>query len=206
MSNIVFPNLILFDRRQDIVDAWTDAFSDADTSVIATVSDFRSLKGEMIVSPANSFGFMNGGIDYHYSQFFDNNSNGDTIQNRVQQKIKDEFDGELLVGQALSVYVAHAQFSFLIVAPTMRLPMKITDPADVFLATRAALRIAVNFQNIYSKTPLTILFPGMGTGAGMIPPDFCADHMRKAYDAVRFGETFPESWEEGLRRTYGPRN
>ncbi len=202
MSNI-FPNIILFDRRPDIVEAWDDAFADVDTVVLSTVADFRTLTGDIIVSPANSFGFMNGGIDYAYSMFFDKGE--DTIQGRVQELIKRDFGGELLIGQALKVYTDNPMFPILVAAPTMRLPMKITDPADVFLATRAALRIAVNVQSTTSKS-ITILIPGMGTGAGMIPPDFCADHMRKAYNAVRFGETFPESWEEGLRRTYGPRN
>lgn len=194
----LFPNIILLDRRPDIVEAWEDHFTGV-PGITTVIGSFNDKIADIIVSPANSFGFMNGGIDFAYTQFF-----GPQIQEKVQSSIKTNFGGELLIGQALLVQTDHVQFPYMIAAPTMRLPMKITDPADVFLATRAALRIAVRMQNAVDGQ-LTILFPGMGTGAGMIPPDFCADHMRKAYDAVRYGETFPASWEEGLQRTYGPR-
>jgi O-acetyl-ADP-ribose deacetylase (regulator of RNase III) len=189
MNNI---KLTLVDRNTHIVQAWLQYFSDL-PNVTMINDQFQNHSAHVVVSPANSFGFMNGGIDYWYSQLF-----GQQIQDRVQEVIKRDYDGELLVGQAFMVETGHQQFPELICAPTMRLPMRIMDPADVFLATRAALRLVKNFDNC------TIMFPGMGTGAGAIEPEMCAVHMRKAYNAVFVGEQFPDSWEQGLQTTYGP--
>src|SRR5690348_11540617 len=50
---------------------------------------------EAVVSPANSFGFMDGGIDHLYSRHF-----GWHVQRRLQEAIRGRHHGELLVGQA----------------------------------------------------------------------------------------------------------
>ncbi len=196
------PKLILVDRQPQVVQAWRTEFQDLEQQgLVKTALDvFQSHSADMIVSPANSFGFMDGGIDYHYSLLF-----GWDLQDRVQHSIRSSHQGELLVGQAFCLATNHKQFPWIIIAPTMRLPMKIMDPADVFLATRAALREAQFLQSFNPERQIHVLFPGMGTGAGALDPELCALHMRKAYDAVFVGETFPTSWEEGLRMTYGAR-
>ena len=48
---------------------------------------------ECIVSPANSYGYMNGGFDAAISDYF-----GWNFQEKVQQYIKDNYYGEQLVG------------------------------------------------------------------------------------------------------------
>ena len=195
--------LLLVDRQPEVVNAWKIAFEDLELLGIAEIriGNFQDHAADMVVSPANSFGFMNGGIDYWYSEFF-----GWDLQDRVKDEIVLRFDGELLVGQALMVPTNHAQFPILISAPTMRLPMRIMDPVDVFLATRAALRcVRQTIHTSGQHDTVSVLFPGMGTGAGAVPPEMCASMMRKAYDAVFVGESFPTSWEEALKTTYGPR-
>ena len=57
---------------------------------------------------------MNGGIDFAISKNL-----GWDIEKSVQQKIRDEFFGELLIGQALIVKTNHLDFPFLISSPTM---------------------------------------------------------------------------------------
>ncbi len=84
---------------------------------------------DAVVSPANSFGFMDGGVDWAYLRFF-----GDQLQTRVQLVIRLQKFQELLVGSAVAVPTYHEAIRFLIVAPTMRVPKIITDPADVMLA------------------------------------------------------------------------
>jgi O-acetyl-ADP-ribose deacetylase (regulator of RNase III) len=115
------------------------------------------------VSPANSFGFMDGGVDWAYLQYF-----GADLQTRVQMLIRLQEFQELLVGSAIVAPTYHDAIPFLIVAPTMRVPKAITDPADVMLATRAAVRIACNFRFDH------IVMPGMGTGCGQMRPDVAA--------------------------------
>jgi hypothetical protein len=95
---------------------------------------------DAVESPANSFGFMDGGVDWAYLQFF-----GAELQTRVQMIIRLQKFQELLVGAAVVVPTYHDSIRFLIVAPTMRVPKIITDPADIMLATRAAIRARPRF-------------------------------------------------------------
>jgi O-acetyl-ADP-ribose deacetylase (regulator of RNase III) len=197
------PRVLLVDRQAAVVQAWYTQFADLEAQDLVSIKlgNFQNHAADMIVSPANSFGFMDGGIDYWYSVFF-----GWELQERVKHIIRSNYEGELLVGQAFAVATQHKKFPILICAPTMRLPMKIQDPADVFLATRAALRVVKRHQLSHTDDQITVLIPGMGTGAGAMDPSTCALHMRKAWDAVFVGEQYPTSWEHGLQLTYAPRD
>ena len=73
---------------------------------------------DAVVSPANSFGFMDGGVDALYLEHF-----GADIQLRVRRAIYERRHGELVVGQAEIVETDHASIPYLIAAPTMRVPM-----------------------------------------------------------------------------------
>lgn len=53
---------------------------------------------DVVVSPANSFGFMDGGVDLLFSRYF-----GWGVQAELQQKLQKRPLGELLVGEALAV-------------------------------------------------------------------------------------------------------
>jgi O-acetyl-ADP-ribose deacetylase (regulator of RNase III) len=145
---------------------------------------------DAVVSPANSFGFMDGGVDWAYLQFF-----GEELQTRVQTVIRLQRFQELLVGDAIVVPTYNEAIRFLIVAPTMRVPKIIGDPADVMLATRAALRMACNFRFDH------IAMPGMGTGCGQVRPDIAARAMRSGIEAgLRDTPRRPYCWREARER------
>jgi O-acetyl-ADP-ribose deacetylase (regulator of RNase III) len=74
------------------------------------------LKVDSIVSPANSFGYMRGGIDGFYTKKF-----GPGVEKDVQDLIKSEHDGEMLVGKAEIVETGDKNIPFCISAPTMRI-------------------------------------------------------------------------------------
>jgi O-acetyl-ADP-ribose deacetylase (regulator of RNase III) len=144
------------------------------------------------VSPANSFGFMDGGVDWAYLQYF-----GEELQARVQMLIRLQKFQELLVGSAIVAPTYHEAIPFLIVAPTMRVPKVITDPADVMLATRAAVRMACNFRFDH------IVMPGMGTGCGQVRPDVAARAMRTGIETgLRDMPRRPYSWREAQERHF----
>ncbi len=145
---------------------------------------------DAIVSPANSFGFMGGGIDGLLSNYL-----GWHVQDRVQEKIKNEFDGELLVGQSLIVKTDNDKFPYLISAPTMRVPMQLSKidmhsvdgfinkfSPNVYLAAKAIF-VALK-KNPHIKS---IAIPGLGTGVGGISPAVCASMMRKAFSDFYVG-------------------
>ena len=53
---------------------------------------------DAIVSPANSFGYMDGGVDLAYSRFF-----GFELQDRLQAYLHEHYFGELPVGSAVII-------------------------------------------------------------------------------------------------------
>jgi len=90
---------------------------------------------DAIVSPSNSFGFLDGGIDQVYTTFF----GGRRLQDRLQDDIVALHDGELPVGCATVVPTGDARIPWLVAAPTMRTPQLVDDTANAYLALRAAL-------------------------------------------------------------------
>ncbi len=147
---------------------------------------------DAVVSPANSFGFMEGGVDWAYLQFF-----GEELQTRVQMVIRLQKFQELLVGSAVVVPTYHKLIRFLIVAPTMRVPKIITDPADIMLATRAAVRVAGDFRFEH------IVMPGMGTGCGQVPAHTAARAMKAGIEAgLRDTPRRRYSWREAQERHF----
>ena len=110
------------------------------------------------VSPANSVGMMDGGIDLVYRDYF-----GSDIQDVVHAKIEEKFTcGYIPLDFAMSVET-NKEPGHIILAPTMPIPMIITDYSWVFLATSAAIREAK--QQGFKK----IVIPGMGTCTGRVP-------------------------------------
>jgi hypothetical protein len=106
----------------------------------------------------------------------------------VQKKIQEEFDGELLVGQALTVPTDFADFPTLISAPTMRVPLNLTGTPNVYLAAKA---IFLTVKKMPDET--TCLIPGLGTGCGSVFFSQCAQRMRMAYEDFYLGDyRFPK--------------
>ena len=165
-----------------LIAAWQQLFKHCENVSIIHDSIFN-LKADAIVSPANSFGYMNGGIDFTISKTM-----GWHIEKRLQEKIRTEFYGELLVGQATYVETDHSAFPFLISAPTMRTPMTIIKSPNVYLAMKAILNL-IKFGKTEKGEPLStkitsIAIPGLGTGIGQVPAMHCARQMRLAYEDV----------------------
>jgi O-acetyl-ADP-ribose deacetylase (regulator of RNase III) len=155
---------------------------------------------DAVVSPANSFGFMDGGVDARYLDYF-----GAEIQSRVRRAIYERHHGELVVGAAEIVGTGHARVPYLIAAPTMRVPMILRESVNPYLATRAALLLVRfgTFQDGEARgrsvadVVRTVAFPGMGTGVGRVSPVVCARQMRAALDDVLgWPHAMPRSWAE----------
>lgn len=178
------PRIVLCDTNKAVISAFLKVFVD-DHNVEVVEGSIVDQLVDAVVSPANSFGFMDGGVDTVYSAFF-----GPLLQENLQVAIRNLFDGEMLVGQAASIMTGHDKIGILIAAPTMRVPKQIFDPADVYLATRAALRLAM-------KLPIkSIALPGMGTGTGQIHPIPAAWCMKAAIDDLGHPLDFPGSIHE----------
>jgi O-acetyl-ADP-ribose deacetylase (regulator of RNase III) len=172
-------SLIFRDLNADVVAAWKTAFDDVPDIDIA-VGSILDVSADAIVSPANSFGYMDGGIDLAYCRYF-----GFELQDRLQTLLHDHHFGELPVGSAVIVRTENTKIPFLISAPTMRVPSSIARSINVYLAFRAALVAALRHnQNPDLPTISTVAAPGMGTGVGEVNPSRAAKHMRVAYDSI----------------------
>ncbi len=194
-------NLCSIDPRLDA--AWRKACDGLDF-VSFHFGSILDAGADAVVSPANSFGFMDGGLDAVYLSYFP----GD-IQMRVRRQIFDHHAGELLVGTADIVETGHDAIPFLIAAPTMRVPMVLKDSVNAYLAARAVfllVRDGVFRSGPHAGKPIsghvgTVAMPGLGTGVGRIAPDTCARQVRAAIDEILLGGyRMPQSWAEASER------
>jgi O-acetyl-ADP-ribose deacetylase (regulator of RNase III) len=172
--------LYLRDRSPDVAAAWRAHFEGTQNVEISQGDIFRDAPhADAIVSPANSFGYMDGGIDAVYLQRF-----GPEIAVRLQTLIKAAWDGELPVGCAAIVETGDRAIPYLVSTPTMRVPMDVSQTVNAYLAFRAAL-IAVREANRRKPGMIqSILCPGLCTFYGHMSPDKSARQMRFAHRLV----------------------
>lgn len=174
---------------RDLDNAFIEQFAQRSqgTSVEIICADIFSAPAAAIVSPANSFGNMGGGIDYAYKKRWPG------IEELLQTEIRKNHS-EILVGQAIAIETGDSNFPFLISAPTMRFPRAIQNYDDVYLATLAALRKA------HSLKAESIVMPGMGTLTGRVPYDIAAKMMLDAVSDYRLSSE--DLFDRNLRRYY----
>ncbi len=196
-------NIILTAVDKSLADAWRHFCGDLENVTIHLGSIF-DVSCDAVISPANSFGFMDGGIDLLYNSRF-----GWHVQERLQKLIATKHHGELLVGRAEIVETDHPEIPYLIAAPTMRVPMILRDSVNPYLAARAAL-LLVKYGAFetgllagkkISDAIQTVAFPGLGTGVGRVGPNTCARQVRQAIEEIIFDQKqFPQSWADAQAR------
>ncbi len=131
------------------------------------------------------------------------------VQRRLQDLIRTCHHGELLVGAAEIVHTDDPSFPFVIAAPTMRVPMRLRESVNPYLAARAVLLLIRH--GVFPDGPFageavanvvkTVAFPGLGTGVGGIAPNTCAHQMQTAIDEVVLGGgSYPASWADAQAR------
>lgn len=183
---------IFVDQNASMVEAWRREFGNYSPEEVEILQgDIWQKPASAIVSPANSFGFMDGGIDAVYTRRF-----GPKLQVTLQDKLAKYYDGELPVGQGVFVRTGDPSYPYLISAPTMRVPGDVSMTPNAFLSLKAAIKVALTINEIYhlreskrreGDLPLkpdritSILCPGLGTGVGGMPFERCAAQMHKAY-------------------------
>lgn len=172
-------NIILAGLQDKLIEAWKTFFVDT-PDVSIHEQDITTLHCDAIVSPANSFGFMDGGLDYVLSERF-----GWDLEKKLQQLIKELPEGELLVGQALVLETGDADIPLLISAPTMRIPtnFNIDTSINAYLAMKAIFIKAVADNRINS-----VAIPGLCTGIGGMQAMIAARQMFQAYKEIILGE------------------
>ena len=178
----VLERVVLVDTNPGVVEAWQPFFRGLDLVEIHH-GDILEHDVDAFVSPANSFGFMDGGIDKVYMRYFAG------IQDKVQDTIRSSYYGELPVGQAAIIPTGRTTSGrYLIVAPTMRVPRPVFGTVNPMLAFRAVLDAVREHNDHAVSTPIkSFACPGLCTGVGMISPMRSSTQMRYAWGQVMLG-------------------
>jgi len=156
--------VVLCDTNLAIVRAWRQAFKGLEVSVESC--DFFDVEVDAYVSPANSYGYMDGGFDRALRYRLPS----------VQQFVQQATGGYLPVGAAVVIATQDPYVPFLISAPTMVTPCDVSMTDNAYLATKAALQVALEHGEIGS-----VAFPGMATGIGAMDPGAAANQMARAF-------------------------
>lgn len=160
-------------------------------------SRFEDTNFDCVVSAANGFGLMDGGVDQCITDYF-----GVQMMHRVQQKIIQDYAGEQPVGTSMIVpgmtsemlgtadrfdrmkYVAHT--------PTMRVPRDVSGSENAYQAMKAALLAVKQHNHLvdlagpggvigYRMDRInSLVTPGLATLTGRIPYDKAAKQMALA--------------------------
>jgi O-acetyl-ADP-ribose deacetylase (regulator of RNase III) len=161
--------------EEELGNAWINDFAGC-TNVTILNGNLLETECDAIVSPANSFGFMDGGLDLHISEKF-----GWHLQDELQAKIASLDEKELLIGKSITLATGNEKIPYLISAPTMRVPMSfnIATSVNAYLAMKAILIACKN-----NETIKTVAIPGLATGCGRMPFHIASNQMFLAYDEI----------------------
>lgn len=181
--------IYLLDINKQMTDAWEQEFGGKKVENIEIINDdfahFMNThpKIDAVVSPANSFGLMDGGYDAAITAYF-----GNDLMNDVQQKIIRRWYGEQPVGTSMTVPIKcktvpdertlQNKYAILIHTPTMRTPEKIVDSRIIYQCMRTTLIEAIRQEVDH------IVIPAFGGATGMVPYDEIAKMMCFAYRQI----------------------
>ncbi|MEO0853348.1 MAG: macro domain-containing protein, partial [Cyanobacteria bacterium J06648_11] len=164
------PALRLVDVNPAVVDAWRSAFRRF-TEVSISHGDILEHAICSVVSPANSYGFMDGGIDAIYTRYF-----GLRPQTELQEIIARREDQKLPVGSGVLIRTGHDRIPFLISAPTMETPGPVPKQ-NAFYAMSAVLNTLTKHKDKLTE----VYCPGLCTDVGHVEPEDAATEMAFAY-------------------------
>ncbi|WP_326956350.1 macro domain-containing protein [Amycolatopsis sp. NBC_01286] len=177
------PELVLCAVDEPLATAWTTATRSLGGRIRVHRGSVLDVLAQAVVSPANSYGRMRGGIDAVYARAFPG------VEQSVRSAVLAFHGGELPIGEAVIVPTGEAGPAWLISAPTMREPGEVL-PADTvhpYLAARAVFlkwRDGVLDDGPVREAVETIAMPGLGTGIGGVDPATCARQVAAAWDDV----------------------
>lgn len=156
-----------------VTEAVAAAFSDIPAFDVQCADVFDAAPADAIVSPANSHGWMDGGIDAVYRYRF-----GPKIETALQDLIAQLPTKLLAVGEAIIIETGYRDIPFMIAAPTMAVPSNVANTENAYLAFRAVL-CSVRHMNFQA-----VICPGLATLTGRMAPQESACQMRRAWDEL----------------------
>ena len=181
--------IYLLDNNEKVTKIWNLYFRDIQ-DVIVVCDDFKhfmdSTNVECVVSPANSYGLMDGGYDRAISEWF-----GWDLMEKVQKYIIENYWGEQPVGISFIMDTGKRGIK-LIHTPTMRIPSAIREPLVVYQCMRTCLMTALE------NSVNSIVIPAFGGFTGSVDPQTVCEMMWRGYDQI-MNPPKEISWEYATR-------
>ena len=167
----------LCDKKDSVVNAWEHRFEKSPEVRIVT-GDILSCGSDAVVLPGNSYGFLVRGLELQASELF-----GFELQDLIRKKIRESYNGELLVGQGLVIPCEglgneEPPCTHLIYVSACRTPRSVDGTLNAYLAARGAFLALAEPEAEGIKS---VALPGIGTGESGMPEEICARQMRYAY-------------------------
>jgi O-acetyl-ADP-ribose deacetylase (regulator of RNase III) len=178
----------LRDTNPELVKAW-QVFFGRNAKVDISEGSVFDLDVSVLVTPANSFGIMDDGLGNQLNKLTEGK-----LEARVRKLIQDKHAGELPVGCAEVITTNLDKPKLTIIAPTMRVPIRMTNAnVNSYMATRAALRTLAAYmrqerEDSGESKIESVALVGMGTGAGKTAPAVAAFQMYEAYCQIVLGQ------------------
>jgi O-acetyl-ADP-ribose deacetylase (regulator of RNase III) len=179
----MLPQFIFFDMKIEFIEQYKFILENKIQNSIFLNVTLDSLMQQYkdvnaIVSPANSYGIMNGGIDRNINEILNN------IEPYVKQKIEQvgavDRSGRSYLPIGKCIIIPRNNY-ILFVAPTMIMPSKLpNDTLNVALAFNSILEQA--FILSQQGIQLKIACPCLGTGVGQMNPVDSAKQILGAYE------------------------
>ena len=168
------PRVIFRDLNPEVVAPMREAFPEWD---VQCTNIWNAPPADIVVSPANCIGRMDGGIDQVFINRF-----GWQLEHRLMRDIVSLYGGRLAIGRAHLITTYDAELPLMICAPTMAWPPgNVAHTDNAFLAFGAALQCAITKgAQALGRMP-TMLVPGLATATGRMPGPVCAKQMRQAW-------------------------
>jgi O-acetyl-ADP-ribose deacetylase (regulator of RNase III) len=142
-------------------------------TIVVKKGDLTQISCDAIVNPANSYGYMGGGVAGAIKRV-----GGIEIEREAISK------APIDVGKAIATTAGTLPCRYVIHAPTMKHPAMKINIENVKMATNAALETGIRLNL------RTIGIPGMGTGVGGVTTD-------KAAEAITtLAKKFQDKYEE----------
>ncbi|OCH92111.1 macro domain-like protein [Obba rivulosa] len=174
---------------------------------------------DCVVSPANSYGIMDGGFDYYLSEALSPDRDIMALTRCAQAAIKERYYGFAPPGTCTLVPLApelrrnprFPRCRVLAVCPTMRYPQDVHWHKDLVYNTMWSLLVELEHWNERAAPDEKInrvAMTGLATGVGQISKDVCARQMvlavkhflnaRSEEGRERWGQRDYPNWEDVL--------
>ena len=147
------------------------------------ISDAPDMKEyDVIVSPANSYGEIQGGIDMIYYKSFGRND----LQKHIYTNIRKYYDGEILLGDCMVVDLEKINKlngdKLLLMCPTMTIPIDVNKTRNAFYFARALIKGLRGIKK--HKKIHRVMCPLPCIGVGNMDPKIMALQLQAAFQAI----------------------